>query len=85
MIDAVIHALLVVQLGSICFFVSFSRLPYLWGGASRGPGGDGIEKSNRRCHLALPVDRPEEVEARQFEGRISNIRMKVFKQRLPAD
>ena len=42
-------------------------LARLWGVAPRAPWGDGVEKAARRGHLVLPVDRPEQVEARQFE------------------
>ena len=42
----------------------------LWGVAPCAPWGDGVEKAAWRGHLVLPVNRPEQVEARQCERRV---------------
>ena len=59
--DSMICTLLVSQSGGF----QLLALARLWGVASCAPWGDGVEKPARRGHLTLPVDRPEEIEARQ--------------------
>ena len=69
MTDAMINALLIAQLGRFRLFA----LARLWCVASCTPWGDGVEKPTWRGHLALPVNRPEEVEARQCERLVITI------------
>lgn len=71
MANAMIRALLVAQLRRF----QLLTLARLWGVASRAPWGDGVEKSAWRSHLTLPVDRPEEIEARQCEKGVIIISM----------
>lgn len=63
MTNAMISTLLVAQLRRF----QFLALARLWGAASCAPWGNGVEKTAWRSHLTLPVDRPEEVEARQCD------------------
>lgn len=61
--NAMISALLVAQLRRF----QLLALARLWGVTSCAPWGDGVKKTAWRSHLTLPVDRPEEIEARQCE------------------
>lgn len=67
--NAMIRALLVAQLRRFRL-LSLGRL---WGVASCTPRRYGVEKTAWRSHLTLPVDRPEEVEARQCEKGVVSI------------
>lgn len=71
MANAMIRALLVAQLRRL----QLLGLARLWGVASCTPRRYGVEKTAWRSHLTLPVDRPEEVEARQCEKGVVNIGM----------
>lgn len=62
--NAMINTLLVAQLRRF----QFLALARLWGVASCTPWGNRVEEPAWRSHLTLPVDRPEEVEARQCES-----------------
>ncbi len=68
MSNAMIRALLIAQLWSL----QILALARLGGVASCAPWGNGLEKTAWRGH-SLPVDRPEEVEARQCENWVVNI------------
>ena len=61
MSDAMISALLVTQLRRFRLLA----LARLRGVASRAPWGNRVKKSAWRSHRTLPVDGPEEIEARQ--------------------
>ena len=63
MTNTMISALLIAQLRRF----QFLALAWLWGVASCAPWGNRFEKTAWRSHLTLPVDRPEEVEARQCD------------------
>ena len=61
MSDAMISALLVAQFRRFRLLA----LARLGGVASRAPWGNRVKKSAWRSHRTLPVDGPEEIEARQ--------------------
>ena len=67
--NAMISTLLIAQLRSF----QLLALARLWGVASCAPWGNGVKKTAWRSHLTLPVDRPEEVEARQCEEWVVSI------------
>ena len=72
MTNAMISALLVAQLR----WFQLLALPRLWSVASCTPWGNGVEKPAWRSHRTFPVDRPEEVEARQCEKVAVSIGMR---------
>ena len=61
MTDAMVRTLLIAQLRRFRLLA----LARLRGVASCRPGGNSVEKAAWRGHLILPVERPEEIEARQ--------------------
>lgn len=71
MTNAMISTLLVTQLRRF----QLLALARLWSIASCAPWGDRVEKPAWRSHLTLPVDRPEEIEARQCENWVVTIGM----------
>lgn len=69
MTNAMITALLVAQLRRFRLLA----LARLWGVASCAPRGNRVKEPAWRSHIILPVDGPEEVEARHCEKWVVNI------------